>query len=157
MTPNLALMRPVVNTMPLVDSVSNQVVGLSRLWVGDSVSRQVEFRPYRTQLFRRSFRLWRSKRDVGRRISGPSGVTSKITPDGATVWRYVNPAVGPEPIDQGDPIQVRPAPPLGAGPFWANNIYRAHRYAPDYPGLQYYDLTPQGTLERYRDGQSTAN
>ena len=36
--------------------------------------------------------------------------------------------------------------------FGQNAIYRAYRYAPDYPGLLYYDLTPQGTVERYRDG-----
>ena len=90
-------------------------------------------------------------------LSGQSGIIFEVTPDGATVWRYVNPAVGPEPIYQGAPIQVRPAPPHGSGPIWQNSIYRAHRYAPDYPGLQHYDLTPQGTLERYRDGQTSAN
>ena len=33
---------------------------------------------------------------------------------------------------------------------WMNFLYRAHRYPPDYPGLQGLDLTPKGTVERYR-------
>ena len=32
---------------------------------------------------------------------------------------------------------------------WENQLYRAARYAPDYPGLQGLDLTPKGTIEIY--------
>ena len=35
-------------------------------------------------------------------------------------------------------------------PEWQNKLYRAHRYPPDYPGLQGLDLTPKGTVARYR-------
>ncbi len=90
-------------------------------------------------------------------VSGQDGVIFEVTPDGAMVWRYVNPVVGWGAIYQGDPIRVALAPQGragGAGPFWRNFIYRAYRYAPNYPGLQHYDLTPKGTVERYRnDGQ----
>ena len=84
-------------------------------------------------------------------VSGQDGVIFEVTPAGKTVWRYVNPIVGRGALYQGDPIRVQPGPPGGAGPFWRNFIYRAYRYAPDYPGLQHYDLTPKGTLERYRN------
>ena len=84
-------------------------------------------------------------------VSGLPGVIFEVTPAGATVWRYVNPVVGREPIYQGDPLPVTESQSGPRGEWWGNHIYRAYRYAPDYPGLQYYDLTPQGTLELYRD------
>ena len=84
-------------------------------------------------------------------VSGMDGVIFEVTPAGKTVWRYVNPIAWYEPIYQGDPIGVNPDF-IGLGlRLQQNAIYRAYRYAPDYPGLQYYDLTPQGTLELYRD------
>ena len=83
--------------------------------------------------------------------SGMDGVIFEVTPDGATVWRYVNPVVASGPIYQGDPIAVAISPEESNAESWFNRIYRAYRYAPDYPGLQHYDLTPKGTLERYRN------
>ena len=81
-------------------------------------------------------------------VSGMQGVIFEATPAGATVWRYVNPVVAAGAIYQGDPIQLSWH---DSGTWlWGNSLYRAQRYAPDYPGLQYYDLTPQGTVERYR-------
>ncbi len=74
----------------------------------------------------------------------------EVTPAGKTVWRYVNPVVQRGALYQGDPIEVQPNQG-GIGPLWNNFLYRAYRYAPDYPGLQHYDLTPKGTLERYRN------
>ncbi len=55
--------------------------------------------------------------------SGEEGAVFEVTPDGDTVWRYVNPG----------------------------RLYRATRYAPDYPGLASLDLRPEGTAERYRE------
>ena len=55
-------------------------------------------------------------------------------------------------ICQRDPIAVEISPEDSNAQTWLNRISRAYRYAPDYPGLQHYDLTPKGTLERYRDG-----
>ena len=82
--------------------------------------------------------------------NGMQGTIFEVTPAGATVWRYVQPVVEAGPIYQGDPIKLFRHP---SGTWrWENSIYRAYQYAPDYPGLQHYDLTPQGPVERYRDG-----
>lgn len=49
-------------------------------------------------------------------------------------WRYVNPVNGLGPIAQGTtPIN--------------NNVFRAYYYAPSYPGLSLFDLTPGAELE----------
>ena len=84
-------------------------------------------------------------------IDGLQGVIFEVTPDGATVWRYVNPVVGKGPIYQGGTIAVAQTAREQPGPFWRNALFRAYRYAPDYPGLQHYDLTPKGTVELYPD------
>ena len=83
-------------------------------------------------------------------VSGQDGVIFEVTPAGKTVWRYVNPVVERGALYQGESMRVRPNQG-GIGPLWNNFLYRAYRYAPDYPGLQHYDLTPKGTLERYRN------
>ena len=83
-------------------------------------------------------------------VGGMQGVIFEVPPAGATVWRYVNPVIETGPIYQGDPI--RSEWHMSEAWLWDNLIYRVYRYAPDYPGLQYYDLTPEGTVERYRDG-----
>ena len=83
-------------------------------------------------------------------VNGMSGTISEVTPTGATVWRYVSPVGDHGPIYQGDPVTIVVAPQQIE--WWENNLYRAYRYAPDYPGLQHYDLTPRGAIERYRSG-----
>ena len=84
-------------------------------------------------------------------VNGMRGTIFEVTPAGAMVWQYVSPVVAEAgPIDQGDPIKVEWHRHSETW-WWSNSIYRAYQYAPDYPGLQHYDLTPQGTVERYRD------
>ena len=83
-------------------------------------------------------------------VNGINGTIFEVTPAGKTVWTYVSPVVSNGPIYQGDPIKLRWIRRTKTWQ-WGNDFYRAYRYAPDYPGLQYYDLTPQGTVERYRD------
>jgi len=73
--------------------------------------------------------------------SGTSGTIFEVTPDGETVWKYVNPIQRAGPLTQGDPI------PANTATFSGNEVYRAIRYAPDYPGLAGRDLTPGGVLE----------
>ena len=73
--------------------------------------------------------------------SGVPGTIFEVTQDGETVWKYVNPIVEAGPLTQGDPI------PKNAIGFSGNDVYRAYRYAPDYPGLAGRDLTPGGPLE----------
>ena len=68
--------------------------------------------------------------------SGAQGTIFEVTPEGETVWKYVNPVVVDGPLAQGESI-----------PFMENNMFRAYRYAPAFPGLFGRDLTPQGQIE----------
>ena len=81
---------------------------------------------------------------------GVTGTIFQVTPDGKTVWKYINPvpAEGP-PAYQGDDPQDLTNPVLGY-PEAQNLIYRAPWYSPDYPGLKGMDLTPKGPIELYR-------
>ena len=67
---------------------------------------------------------------------GMHGVFFEVTSAEETVWKYLNPVTGAGPLTQGDPV-VYPE----------NAVFRALRYAPDYPGLQGRDLTPMGAIE----------
>ncbi len=73
--------------------------------------------------------------------SGVTGTIFEVTPDGETVWKYVNPIEGAGPLTQGDPIPV-----LTRG-FNGNQVFRAIRYASDYPGLAGRNLPPGPPLE----------
>ena len=82
---------------------------------------------------------------------GPHGTFFQVTPEGKTVWKYINPVINTGvPLRQGEAMPVRDyrETPLGAATAWQNLAYRAYWYAPDYPGLQGLDLTPKGTIER---------
>ena len=77
---------------------------------------------------------------------GVHGTLFEVTPAGKTVWKYVNPLTGNGPLRQGESV------PLAQDGGWerpANQVYRAYRYAPDYPGLQGLDLTPGEPIELY--------
>ena len=63
--------------------------------------------------------------------SSDAGTIFEVTPEGTTVWKYVSPVTQDGPVTQGDSI-----------PFRRNAVFRAYRYAPDYPGLAGKDLTP---------------
>ena len=68
--------------------------------------------------------------------SGAQGTFFEVTPEGETVWRYVNPVVVDGPLAQGESI-----------PVFENIVFRAYRYAPDFAGLAGQDLTPGGPIE----------
>ncbi len=71
---------------------------------------------------------------------GTSGVFFEVTPDGQTVWKYVNPVVRTGPLAQGQ------APGLDhRGHKW-NAVFKVTRYAPDYAGLKGKDLTPKDVI-----------
>ena len=77
---------------------------------------------------------------------GVHGTLFEVTPAGKTVWKYVNPMTSDGPLRQGESV------PLEQDYGWerpANYVYRAYRYAPDYPGLQGLDLTPGEPIELY--------
>jgi len=73
--------------------------------------------------------------------AGIVGNLFEITPQGETVWQYVNPVVHGGILAQGE----RPGKDV-RGHLW-NAVFKVHRYAPDYPGLKGRDLTPKGAIE----------
>ena len=77
-----------------------------------------------------------------------SGNLFQVTPDGRTVWRYVYPMDANIPMKQGEEAGIFTYLSRGDNIF-NNAVYRAYWYAPDYPGLQKYDLTPGDTIELY--------
>ena len=71
---------------------------------------------------------------------GNYGKFFEVTPEGETVWMYINPVVEEGPLTQGEPI---PANALGT----RNSVFRAYRYPLNYPGLVDKDLAPKGYVE----------
>ena len=67
---------------------------------------------------------------------GPAGKFFEVTNEGEIVWLYINPVIASGPMRQGDPI-----------PIGQNRVFRAYRYAPDYPGFIGKNLTPGDPIE----------
>ena len=64
---------------------------------------------------------------------GVTGRMFEVTPEGETVWEYINPDVGGTPLRQGETPPVELQGPFGT--IYANWIFRAERYPSDYSGL----------------------
>ena len=62
------------------------------------------------------------------------------------------PRAGGPPPGPGGPRFGRGGPPFGPGGF-GNSVFRAYRYARDYPGLAGKDLTPGKTVEELERGR----
>lgn len=62
----------------------------------------------------------------------------EITPDSQIVWEYKNPLAGSGPLHQGE-----------EDTSFGTLVFRARRYAADYPGLAGRDLTPGAPVELY--------
>ena len=85
---------------------------------------------------------------------GPRGTVFQVTPDGTTVWKYISPILADGTLlHQGDgiPIDFTKQTPYGPKHLQNNNLFLAKWYPPDYPGLQEYDLIPQGPIELTRE------
>jgi len=67
---------------------------------------------------------------------GVGGTFFEITQNGEMLWKYINPIRSTGPVNQGDVITQ-------------NDVYRIHKYVPDYPGLAGHDLIPIGPIETY--------
>ena len=82
---------------------------------------------------------------------GVNGTLFEVTPAGKTVWKYVNPTSSDGPLRQGEPVPLQKLDWVGGVEVEipVNQMYRAYRYAPDYPGLQGLDLTPGAPIELY--------
>jgi uncharacterized protein (TIGR03437 family) len=74
---------------------------------------------------------------------GTHGVIEEVTPAGEIVWKYVNPVVNAGPVLQGQ------TPGLDQKQQSLAALFKARKYAPDYPGLAGRALTPKGTVELY--------
>ena len=70
---------------------------------------------------------------------GPHGTLFEVTPAGRTVWKYINPMINNGPLRQGESVPNKRED--------NNRVYRAYRYARDYPGLQGFDLIPGEPIE----------
>ena len=75
---------------------------------------------------------------------GVHGTLFEVTPAGKTVWKYVNPSTDKVPLRQGESVPLEQRRDMEVP---VNQLYRAYRYAPDYPGLQGLDLTPGDRIE----------
>lgn len=87
---------------------------------------------------------------------GTEGRFFEVTPAGKIVWEYINPVTGPNPANvlyQGQRPQL--AAGIGIPGTYQNLVFRAYRYAADYPGLAGRDLTPGNPIERYAEGADT--
>lgn len=76
--------------------------------------------------------------------SGIGGHLFEVTHENEIVWEYINPNTqnkGPRTW-----LEDAPFPPVGPKASFANNVFRAHRYGPDYPGLAGKDLAPKGQI-----------
>ena len=67
---------------------------------------------------------------------GAGGEFFEVTPEGEIVWLYINPVNAYGPMNQGDEPEN-------------NNVFRVHRYLPDFPGFDSRDMTPGDPIERY--------
>ncbi len=70
---------------------------------------------------------------------GPHGTFFEVTPAGRTVWKYINPMTSNGPLRQGESVPSKRDD--------NNRVYRAYRYARDYPGLRGFDLIPGEQIE----------
>ena len=76
---------------------------------------------------------------------GVHGTLFEVTPAGKTVWKYINPSTSQGPLLQGESVPFKQNESGTVAP--TNQVYRAYRYASDYPGLQGLDLTPGDRIE----------
>jgi hypothetical protein len=67
--------------------------------------------------------------------SSSQGQLFEVTPKGEVVWEYINPVTE-------DGILKK----IGDCPSQYNNVFRAYRYGPDFPGLKGKDLSPKGKI-----------
>ncbi|PLW92144.1 MAG: hypothetical protein C0592_12310 [Marinilabiliales bacterium] len=72
---------------------------------------------------------------------GEDGTMFEVDSVGNMVWKYISPVTFSGPMTQGS--TPGGTPPSGN----PNNVFRCKRYAPDYPGLANYDLTPGNPIE----------
>ncbi|HOD49241.1 MAG TPA: SUMF1/EgtB/PvdO family nonheme iron enzyme [Candidatus Hydrogenedentes bacterium] len=73
--------------------------------------------------------------------AGVLGTFFEVTPEGETVWKYVNPVVRGGTLAQGE------LPGVDERGHYLNAVFKVHRYPPDYAAFAGRDLTPAGPIE----------
>ena len=73
---------------------------------------------------------------------GAHGTFFEIDKNKNQVWKYINPVVNNLVLNQGDSI-----PSSSNG--WANNVFRAERYYPEYSAFNGKNMIPFGPIEGY--------
>lgn len=76
--------------------------------------------------------------------SGTHGRFIEVTPQGETVWEYINPVVTDGPLGRGSTIPEDKARP---GEFM-NAVFRVLRYSLDFPAFSARNLNPVGPIEK---------
>jgi len=71
--------------------------------------------------------------------AGVHGTLFEVTPEGETVWEYVNPVTS-RVLKQGESV------PLDHRYHAQNAVFKVHRYALDYAAFKGRDMTPRGLL-----------
>jgi hypothetical protein len=71
--------------------------------------------------------------------AGVHGTLFEVTPEGETVWEYVNPVTS-RVLKQGESV------PLDHRYHAQNAVFKVHRYALDYPAFKDRDMKPRGPL-----------
>ncbi len=71
--------------------------------------------------------------------AGVHGTLFEVTPDGETVWEYVNPVTS-RVLKQGETV------PLDHRYHAQNAVFKIHRYPVDYPAFKGRDMTPKYSL-----------
>lgn len=69
---------------------------------------------------------------------GTTGTFFEVNYEGDIVWKYINP------VDETGAVSQYSTPNR-------NFVFRCDKYATDFPGLAYYDLTPEGNIESGSD------
>jgi hypothetical protein len=73
--------------------------------------------------------------------AGVLGTFFEITPQGETVWKYVNPVV------RGGCLAAGEQPGVDDRRHYLNAVFKVRRYPVDYPGLAGKNLSPVGAIE----------
>ena len=72
---------------------------------------------------------------------GTTGTFFEVTPEGETVWKYVNPVTGTGVLGRDESV------PQGLG-GQTNQVFKIRRYGLDYAGLEGQDLSPGEVIEK---------
>jgi len=77
---------------------------------------------------------------------GVRGTFIEVNPEGEVVWKYINPVIGTESLNQGDDIPQNPN-----GKSNENKVFKTHRYNSSFPGFVGKNLTPGDYVESWTD------